>query len=139
MHQLTPTIYLGNFIDACRIGQLRENRIKRVLSVINHEMPDAVKKLYRDNGIEHYAFLVHDRPSQDLIPYLEPCYSILSDNVKTLVHCHMGISRSASIVIYYMMRFHELDYDAAYLYIRARRRYIQPNRGFEAQLRSLEN
>lgn len=139
MHQLTPTIYIGNFLDACNVDYLKHNRIRRVLSVINHEMPDAVKQRYRDAGIEHYAFMVNDRPSQDLTPFLEPAYQLLRSPIKTLVHCHMGISRSASFVIYYMMRFHDLDYDAAYLYIKARRSCINPNEGFEQQLRSLEN
>lgn len=138
MHQLTPTIYIGDYADACNIKLLQQKRITQVLSVINHPMPARVRKSYADNNIVHHAFLIDDNPVQDLNAYFEPCYNIMNSTHITLVHCHMGKSRSAAIVLYYMMRFLKINLDAAMLYVKRRRPIVQPNSGFMRQLREAE-
>ena len=64
---------------------------------------------------------------------------------KTLVHCMYGISRSVSICVAYLMRYQELigrnsklTVEEAVSYIRGRRCFAKPNRGFMAQLLSYE-
>ena len=47
-----------------------------------------------------------------------------------LVHCVMGISRSTSLVIAYMMTFHNLTYAQAHRIVKAHRPHINPNIGF---------
>eukprot|EP00978_Attheya_sp_CCMP212_P024580 scaffold77469_cov50-Attheya_sp.AAC.5 len=51
-----------------------------------------------------------------------------------LVHCQMGISRSSSIVIAYLIRYHQMTLDEAYEYVSRRRPMICPNPGFWHQL-----
>lgn len=48
---------------------------------------------------------------------------------KTLVHCKVGVSRSATVVIAYMMNFLKMELEKAYLFVRVRRLniIIQPN------------
>lgn len=48
---------------------------------------------------------------------------------KILVHCKVGVSRSATVVICYLMRYLGMTLEAAYLYVRVRRLniVIQPN------------
>ena len=53
-----------------------------------------------------------------------------------LVHCQMGISRSATIVMAYLMHKHGLTYDDALRLVQRKRPIVQPNPGFEAQLRT---
>lgn len=55
-----------------------------------------------------------------------------------LVHCQAGISRSASIVISYLMERFSMSYDEARKYLKARRPQIDPNDGFVKQLKSYE-
>ncbi|KAL8283972.1 hypothetical protein RQP46_005085 [Phenoliferia psychrophenolica] len=59
---------------------------------------------------------------------------------KVLVHCRVGVSRSATIVIAYLMRQLELDLKSAYLLTRSRRLniLIQPNLPFAATLHAYE-
>ena len=47
-----------------------------------------------------------------------------------LVHCVMGISRSTSLVLAYMMTFHNLSYVQSYRIVKAHRPRINPNIGF---------
>ncbi|KAG0416073.1 hypothetical protein HPB47_006749, partial [Ixodes persulcatus] len=53
---------------------------------------------------------------------------------KVLVHCKMGISRSASVVIAYVMKAYDLDLDQALEFVKRRRSCIKPNSGFLKQL-----
>ena len=51
-----------------------------------------------------------------------------------LIHCQQGVSRSCVLCIAYCMYHMQLDYDAAFQYVRARRGVCRPNVGFMAQL-----
>lgn len=51
-----------------------------------------------------------------------------------LVHCQMGISRSATIVIAYLMRKQRQGLDEVLKQVRAKRRRINPNENFSVQL-----
>jgi protein-tyrosine phosphatase len=50
-----------------------------------------------------------------------------------------GVSRSASIVIAYLMKNRNLTFDSAYKFVKEKRTKIQPNPGFIAQLRAYES
>lgn len=58
----------------------------------------------------------------------------IRENNNVLVHCRMGISRSASLVIFYIMRKMNLNYYQAEKYVRSRRIIINPNQGFVSVL-----
>ena len=51
-----------------------------------------------------------------------------------LVHCYAGISRSATIVISYLMKEHGMSLQAATQLTRSKRWFINPNPGFVKQL-----
>lgn len=84
-----------------------------------------------------------DLPSTDLlqnvlpqsIDFIESCRS---QNGKILVHCNAGVSRSASIVIGYLMKKQQCSFKSAYEKVKSKRECIQPNSGFLEQLKSLE-
>jgi protein-tyrosine phosphatase len=54
------------------------------------------------------------------------------------VHCAQGVSRSGAVVVYSLMRMHNLSYDAALALARKGRSVAEPNDSFAAQLRKLE-
>jgi protein-tyrosine phosphatase len=47
-----------------------------------------------------------------------------------LVHCAAGVSRSASVVIYYIMRHFRWSFAKALAHVKAKRSVICPNDGF---------
>lgn len=57
---------------------------------------------------------------------------------KTLVHCHAGVSRSATICIAYVMYSRHASLDTAFEFVRSRRSEISPNAGFMHQLLEFE-
>ena len=58
------------------------------------------------------------------------------DNI--LVHCMAGISRSASLVIYYLMKKRFIDYDKALRIVNLNRSISSPNDSFRSQLTEYE-
>jgi protein-tyrosine phosphatase len=57
---------------------------------------------------------------------------------RVLVHCVIGKSRSASIVIAYLMKHNQMALQKAFNFVKSKRALIQPNNGFMIQLREYE-
>lgn len=57
---------------------------------------------------------------------------------RVLVHCKMGISRSASVVIAYAMKAFNMSLDEAVAAVKKKRSCIKPNQAFCAQLKTYE-
>ena len=56
-----------------------------------------------------------------------------------LVHCNAGVSRSAAIVIAYLMYSQHLNYQQAFDLVKSKRPAIRPNDGFVAELKQLQD
>jgi len=57
---------------------------------------------------------------------------------KILVHCVAGVSRSVSVILYYLMKKYNLSYDDALKIVRHNRNIVGPNTSFERQLREYD-
>ena len=55
-----------------------------------------------------------------------------------MVHCYAGVSRSATIIIAYLMQEKRLTFVEALKYVRRRRPIVCPNFGFQKQLLDFE-
>lgn len=55
-----------------------------------------------------------------------------------LVHCKMGVSRSASVVIAYAMKAYNWDFKEAFEYVKQKRSCIKPNSSFISQLETYQ-
>jgi len=74
-----------------------------------------------------------------IIKYFGECLNFMDWEEKTLVHCKIGTSRSATIVIAYLMWKQKMKYDDAYNFVKIKRKRIGPNSGFKEQLKIFEN
>ena len=93
-------------------------------------MPECVK--------EHLKIDVEDLPTADLEPHFPTAcdfiHACLKANGRVLVHCNMGISRSASIVIAYLCKANGTLMKEARDFVKGKRAQIDPNVGFLMQL-----
>ena len=62
----------------------------------------------------------------------------LKKNQRVLIHCRAGVSRSATLVIAYVMRHLRMTLREALIYVRSRRPIVCPNRGFLKKLVDLD-
>ena len=77
---------------------------------------------------EEFSYLrvkIRDNESENIIEHLPSAldfiHSAVKSNENVLVHCYKGISRSASIVIaYIMLKFH-MSYDDAFNFVKEKR------------------
>jgi protein-tyrosine phosphatase len=82
-----------------------------------------------------------DTATQDLSSSMPPALEFISSGLKTgavLVHCRYGVSRSASIVIAFLMQHDAMSFETALEHCVARRPCVEPNQNFTAQLRQLD-
>lgn len=62
-----------------------------------------------------------------------------AQRTNVLVHCKAGISRSATIMLAYLMKNKGMTLQEAFVYTKERRGEIQPNRNFIQTLLEFEN
>ena len=130
MNHIFKNIYLGDYRAA-----MDENYLKMydILSVVN--CAAELENNYKD--IKSFELYLNDMPSERIFPIFENAYEFVKRhlNHNILVHCYMGISRSSSFVIYYLMRENGWDYNTCIDFIRKKRPSADPNYGFENQLK----
>ena len=133
MSQITDTIYLGNLYNAQNIKTLLQLGIKKVLSLITE-----TQLLSYPKEIEHKLICIPDFPRENIIKYFYECLLFIDDNKKVLVHCVAGASRSATIIVAFIMWKNQLEYSEAIKLVEQIRPIICPNYGFIRQLEIFE-
>ncbi|CAF0735669.1 unnamed protein product [Rotaria sp. Silwood1] len=85
---------------------------------------------------------IDDSLEQNISNYIKEALDFIAESQKNdsniLVHCVSGISRSASIVIAYIMDKYKINYDEAFSYVKTKRSTIRPNTNFVEQLNNLQ-
>ncbi|GBF92500.1 dual specificity phosphatase-like [Raphidocelis subcapitata] len=116
--------------------RLRDARITDVLQV--------AEGLYPNHPLQYnYMNLqVQDLPGEDLVAHFPKCFAFIDAAIarggNVLCHCAGGVSRSATVVLGYLMTRRGMSYDQSIAHLRLARPWVRPNPGFEAQLRELE-
>lgn len=127
-------LYLGNYEAASDVVLLRKHGIKAVLTVA----ADLRLNYPSNEGIIHEVIPALDMVSYDLSRHFSRCLEFIEKTRKetnVLVHCLAGISRSATIVIAYLMKLNKIGFDQSFNFVKKRRKIIFPNPGFVRQLR----
>ena len=83
---------------------------------------------------------IDDDPSEDISSFFDIAHNYIlkhknrKENV--LVHCISGISRGPSIVISYLIKYHNKKFQEAFEFTKAKRSIVSPNSGFKKQLKA---
>ncbi len=90
----------------------------------------------------YYQISVYDDDSEDLSAYFTDVTDWIESHRlagrRVLVHCHAGISRSSTVVLAYLMRYHKYRLADAFKLLVEARPCAQPNPGFWRQLERYE-
>ncbi|CAG9796121.1 unnamed protein product [Diatraea saccharalis] len=136
--QIIPGLYLSNARAAADPTVLRQLNITHVLTIEAHRLP---KSTFANTNISTLFIRADDTPQTNLLSYFPMANAFIDEGLQkgnVLVHCHFGVSRSATIVIAYLMGKYKLSFEQAFGYVRQRRRFINPNPGFVNQLRQYQ-
>ncbi|CAG2100486.1 unnamed protein product [Medioppia subpectinata] len=134
MNRIWGDLYLGGQRPAYEPKTLKGADIRTVLTVMDSPIPE----LLEHEDIVYHFIHAMDHSSQDLLTHFGEAYDIIDGAVTAgtgvYVHCAAGISRSATIVISYLMRKLRMTVTAALALVRKWRWIVGPNDGFMRQL-----
>ena len=133
MDQITDNIYLGD-IDAANINNLKKENISKVLSVTDSRAPHYRK----DDKINQKIIKVADSLSTNIIKHFGESLRFIEGDDKILIHCKSGQSRSATIVIAFIMWKQKLSFEESFNLVNGKRKVANPNFGFITQLKIFE-
>jgi len=130
--EIISGLYLGGEEIAMNKDLLNEKNITTILNVTSH-IP-----FYHESEFTYHRIPIIDAPNIDIKQYFDETFKMIDDviknNKKILIHCQAGISRSATIVIAYIMKKNNIKMNDAYKIVYAKRPCISPNLGFCGQL-----
>lgn len=132
-------LYLGDSVSSRRSEILREHNIAAVVSVSHGRWVHWIQPWYREiilNG-QHIFIPANDSMTQDLLPHLTYVCDFIHEHrsrgLSVLVHSDKGVSRSATVMVAYLMRARNLSLEKSLTLVKEKRK-IKPNNNFMEQL-----
>lgn len=133
--EILPGLFLGNYASSQSAEFITKNKIKAIVNC-SKDIPCKFANIkykqlpINDPGYgfaftnDHKVFLEN---IAEIYNFILEC---LSNGINILVHCHAGMQRSASVVVYYIMYTQSIfanrgdKYNAAVAYVQSRRPII---------------
>lgn len=132
-HKIEENLYLGNISITDNHSIIKENGIKRVLTLNN----EPIGLDFKVKNVDYKYIYAEDDPTFVLLIHFCQCIQYITDSLTSgqpvYVHCVAGVSRSATIVIAFLMSKYKKTYSEASDLVKSKR-FISPNKGFIEQL-----
>ncbi|KTF78478.1 hypothetical protein cypCar_00028662 [Cyprinus carpio] len=129
-------LYLGSEWNASNLEELQETGVGYILNV-TREIDNFFPGTFCYHNVR-----VYDDETTDLLAHWNDTYNFIvkakKNQTKCLVHCKMGVSRSASTVIAYAMKEYGWSLEKAYDFVKQKRSITRPNASFMRQLAEYE-
>merc|ERR1719433_471587 len=118
--------------SASDVRFLTSQNITCILSIIDKKLQ------YKGREINHKKIKLADTSGCLIAEHFDACNKFIEESMEQgkgiLVHCQMGVSRSASVVVAYLMNKRKWEYSTAIDFVRKKRSKVDPNVGFKIQL-----
>ncbi|CAO2658781.1 Nn.00g065040.m01.CDS01 [Neocucurbitaria sp. VM-36] len=126
-------LYIGGMFTLRRREALKQANITHVLSVLRTPLDQDLFSPFK-----HMVVEVDDVEDENLLEHFPATNRFIQEGLDggggVLVHCAMGKSRSATVVIAYLMQEHNISPSEALSHVRQARSICEPNDGFMKQL-----
>eukprot|EP01063_Lacrimia_lanifica_P000126 TRINITY_DN1004_c0_g2_i3.p1 TRINITY_DN1004_c0_g2~~TRINITY_DN1004_c0_g2_i3.p1 ORF type:complete len:249 (+),score=74.70 TRINITY_DN1004_c0_g2_i3:386-1132(+) len=139
--QIRPWLYLGSYSNAMDRTLLNDYGVTMILNTAlecdSSEREEEIRLLENPN-FDVLNVGIRDHADENLSCIFSSSFRFIDqakrDGKKVLVHCRRGISRSAAVVIAYLIQSEQLSLDTAFEEVRKERSIICPNLGFVLEL-----
>lgn len=156
MQQVVPHLFIGNIAAAWNENLLVKNNIRHVFTVmcnsLYHEDStapcgfldfDYKPKTAKTDHIHYHHFKLKDTDTGDISPavlnkWVDFIHLCVDNQISVLVHCWAGMSRSAMLVMAYLIKYKEMTTEQARSLVKERRPYVHPNAYFMRELAVFE-
>lgn len=142
-NEVYPSILLGSSAIVENLEQLKEMCITHIVNCAQGPKFNQIntdQNFYDSAGIQFYGIKANDVLTFNMTPYFSPASCFIDDALgsggKVYVHCVSGVSRSATIVIAFLILKRNMQLMDAIKTVREKRE-ILPNDGFLKQLMTL--
>ncbi|XP_030019374.1 dual specificity protein phosphatase 13-like [Sphaeramia orbicularis] len=140
--EVWPNLYIGNVAVAQNKAVLLRLGITHILNAAHAKQGSIGNQNFYGNDVVYCGIPADDSAHFDLDVYFRPAADFIhkalkSPDGKVLVHCIMGMSRSSTLVLAYLMIYHHMPLKKALQKV-VQKRAIYPNRNFLALLLDLE-
>jgi len=149
INEIIPHLYISNWDTSNNPEIIRLHNIKAVITLETTNKPTQILRYYYSNKIDFIHIQIIDMKESDIGKYFDSTYNFIqkhiSKNENVLIHCAAGISRSATIILNFILRDMFRKYNLKHekpeeilIYsldiARTKRPIINPNPGFINQL-----
>lgn len=137
---IDQNVFLGCCFAARDEKKIKGYGITYVLKMYNDDPRNGSYRYHR--GIKYKVIDADDVPTHRIANHFDECIKFvqqaLKEDARILIHCHAGISRSATIVLTHLMINRGMTLKTAYDYLRIKRSIVKPNPGFWKDLQILD-
>ncbi|KAE8969085.1 hypothetical protein PR001_g5338 [Phytophthora rubi] len=141
-HQVSyPNEIIDNFLF---LGNMWQAQCKQVVQhlgithVVNATLD--IGNVFEQDGVKYFNAKLPDKPEANIARFFNAAFEFIAEAERSnaadgkpcrvLVHCTQGISRSATLVILYVMRAYHWSLAQAFNFTRSGRGVVVPNEGF---------
>ena len=131
---IVDQLYLGNSCNARNYYELENNKVGLIIN------SSPCISNYFQNEFEYYKVKVEDISGADILCNLDNKVTKMHEFIESnpqksvFVHCFMGSSRSATIIIAYLMKYHNYNLRDGLNFVKEKREVVNLNQDFFKQL-----
>jgi len=134
-NQILPCLYLGGVDAVADTERVLDQGIRAVVCCLR-DLEFPARDFSKD--LEYCRVDVEDMSREPIELFFPEAtafiHSFVSRDQPVLVHCRAGVSRSASVVMAYLMTYQGYSLHDAFFLVRSRRSCVSPNIGFMEKL-----
>ncbi|KAH0948483.1 hypothetical protein HN011_002584 [Eciton burchellii] len=143
MQEVVPSVYLGPYSAASRskMQTLLDYKITHIVCVRHAIEANIIKPNFLDK-FKYLVLDIADTMTENIIQHFQEVNFFIDEGLSfggcVLIHGNAGISRSAALVLAYVMETYDLSLEEAHRVVQQRRFCINPSTNFMQQLKEYE-
>ena len=142
MCEIEEGLWLGCASDAKNVQNLMEKNIDLVITIRDRPLSELTLEKFEIRNVKYIHYFLDDDDDDRILDVCKKAHELLlkshySAEHSALIHCQMGISRSAAVLAYHLMMLKNIDFQESLQIIRKKRCYVNPNSYFRDVLNNV--